>query len=509
MEVEADDSLQEFDTSITFNYISHSPRQQEANPFLGKQTAASQIVEGLLPFRKGVLNIPALDLLQISLRSIYDGLALAPSIISRSVVNASGLIFLNLLGNSQAHAAFGVYDSYFNIGYLIVCNFLLEKGSIGMSQAFGQGDFEKIKDIFTKSCLTFFLVSCCYILPLMCFPSQILTFLGFPAAISTLVGQYIALTLPFIAINSLSEILKIFCLSQSAEKIFGYSSIASTVINVIANYYVMVKLKYGVLGWIAVRTVLEVVNLIITLLVYMRTAPASRGFVQLHVALDGFWPFVCESLKFLLGVYPEFLGFHLTGYFIALSSDSNQMAAYYSTLNLSTLLFTVGIAFGITTRSRMNILIGMREIDASKNYYKFSVLFTAIIGLILGTTLYLLRFEAAQLFASSTPAMQSWFLRLQIVLLAISWSPLSFSTCSLGLKCLGKLNLMMALNFTFVLVLNLIFGLVVYRLGGGCDLQFANYEVFCVTFQLLCFVVSLSSDWSTILPASLHKKALK
>ena len=168
------------------------PPRAEVARLLGKDADdAWMAVEDLVQLKKGILQLPAAELAAISLRCLTNGLALAPSLISSTVINASTLVFLNLRGDSQSQAIFGIYDSFLGLSYQIVANMLLERGCILMSRALGQSDHLKIREVFSKCCLTYLLVFAAYILPLVLLAGDCLRLIGFQPDIAAQVHAYL------------------------------------------------------------------------------------------------------------------------------------------------------------------------------------------------------------------------------------------------------------------------------------------------------------------------------
>ena len=462
-------------------------------------TEVNEIVHLLMPFKNGLGAVPLGVATKVLFNSLYAVFSLAPSLIGRIVVNTSGLVFFNMIKDPEMQASFGVYDGYYFVFYFALITALLDKFSIEMSVAFGEKNYSKIKDIFTKSglvCLTLFLL---VILPMMGFSSLILTTMGISSDIASVVQDTTRLSIPLIAINMLSEYIKGFCLSQGHEKVFGYTSLASLTATIIANYFVIVKYKYGIHGWIYTKTANEFLTLIVTIVVYLNAVPESRGFVSLSTAMKGLGIFFYESMKFTFGLYPECLGFELTGFFVALTDNTDQIAAYYCAVNVTSLNFCLGFAFAIICRTRMNILLGMGEHQAAKNYFKFYVIFNMIVGGIIGLILYLCREFLVTIYSDSTEGMKQWFFKLLLIYTIVASTEISMNTIMICMKSIGKIGILLILSLMFPLVGNLVGGLAIHHYGLGCDFQFGNYMALCASLTILCLIIGLRSDWSKAL----------
>ena len=60
--------------------------------------------------------------------------------------------------------------------------------------------------------------------------------------------------------------------------------------------------------------------------------------------------FLWDSLQIMVGFYSIFLGFELNTYFIGLTHDQVEIAAYVAWNNIAGIVFTIGLGFGIISR---------------------------------------------------------------------------------------------------------------------------------------------------------------
>ena len=477
-------------------YKSSSFMKNDSVLEVNTESQANIIVKELLPFKDGVRAVPLKHILYIFFSSLYAVFSLAPSLIGRIVVNTSGLIFFNMIKDSRMQASFGVYDGYYFVFYFSLITSLLDKFSIEMSVAFGEKSFQKIRDIFTKAGLVCLILFVCVTFPMMAFSAPILTTLGISSEIADVVQDTTRMSIPLIGLNTISEYIKAFCLSQGHEKVFGWTSLVSLTLTIIANYFVMIEWKYGIHGWIYTKTANEFVTLIVTIVVYYKALPETRGFVPLSTAMKGFGGFFYDSIKFMFGLYPECLGFELTGFFIALTNNIDQIAAYYCTVNITSMMFCLGFAFAIICRTRVNILLGMGYHEAAKNYFKFYVGFNLFVGGIIGVILYLCRDLLVRLYSDSTEDMKQWFFKLIFIYAVVASTEIAMNTIMVGVKSIGKIGLLLTLNIMFPLVGNLVGGLIIHHYGLDCDAQFGNYMAICCFITILVLVIGLCSDWS-------------
>lgn len=459
---------------------------------------AYEIIKDLIPFEHGFCSLNTKQQLSILWQTLYSVLALAPSQFSRILIDTSGLIYLNQIGDKNSQALFGVFDTYYIVFYICLIGSLIDKFSIDISKAFGDKDFMRVREVFTKSSITTLMLFFLFTLPSMIFAEPFLRLIGIDEEKASSVQEITRYALPLIIVNMISEVIKSHCLALGHEQIIGYSSLITMVLTVGANYFVIVQYRLGIQGWILSKTGNEVVSLLIATLVYFRTPPETRGFVSLKQACSGFCSFFGDAMKYMLSVYPECLGFVLTLYFILLKNDDDQTAAYNCLVNITALVFCFGFAFAIVCRTRMNILIGMGKKSAAKNYFKFFIAFTFLIGSFIGGLLIVFRGYLALLFSNSTPEIKAWFYRLVLIYSTVAGIQLSINPILVGMKSIGKVGLLLFLNIVLSLMCSLSTGYILYRLGYHCDVQFGNYMILGNLLTIIVLIITLCSDWSKI-----------
>lgn len=465
---------------------------------LPEQECALEIVKDLLFFEKGVCNIGWMKALTSFGRIIYSALVLAPSLISRVLIDTSGLIFLNKCDDLRGQALYGIYNTYYVVFYFCLTNSLLDKFCIDMGTAFGQKSYNKMKNIFTKAGIVCLLYLICFTLPMLIFSGPILKLLAVQEDKANDVQNYTLYSIPMVTINLLAEYLKTVCLSQGNEQVFGYSSIVTTALTIGANYYVMMIQKMGIEGLILCKTANEFVTLLIVIIVYCRTLPEARGWVAFSQVKEKFGPFFWQAMKYMFSIYPEYLGYELTTYFIVRRQDDSQSAAFFSMMNICSMAFGVGFAFSAVCRTRINILIGLKNHKAAKNYFKFFCISAFIVGALTGVGVYLAKEPLAFVFTSINESTKHWFYKLAFIYLIIAGHELVMNTVLVGMKTIGRVDLLLILNTCISMLGNLTLGYLIYEQGYNCDMQYANYMGLCTALTATCLIFTLRADWSLV-----------
>src|SRR3990167_5626587 len=88
------------------------------------------------------------------------------------------------------------------------------------------------------------------------------------------------------------------------------------------------------------------------------TEPLTWGTAPWNEIQKGLGTYFVESFKYALGSYSEQLGVLISNYFVILTHDENQIAAFTIIETLSAPIYELGEAFSAVMRTRMNILIG-------------------------------------------------------------------------------------------------------------------------------------------------------
>ena len=377
--------------------------------------------------------------------------------------------------------------------------YLNERSSILMSQAFGDQNYLEVKNIFCKNGLMMVIIHFCIDLPFLIFSGRCLTFIGIEEDLANMVQEMTRMSIPLATINYLTESLKAFCLSQGHEKIFGVSYLAFSLLTIAANLYLMLGRGWRLEAWVLSKTICETCILMVAVYVYSCTEQKTHVFLSFSETIQDFGKFAWNSVKFMVGLSPDIISVEVTGYFILLFHDINQTSAFYSVLAVAALVHAIGIGYSIICRTRLNILIGMKEHAAARYYYQFCVFVTSLMGLLIGISAYACRERLANLFASSSDETRSWYLRLLFVYCLVGWPNFCLNTAIMGLKSLNKINIFIILNMISNVGLNTAIGLLIYYLNGNCIFILANCFISTsLTLSIAAFFISNYSDWSKV-----------
>lgn len=123
---------------------------------------------------------------------------------------------------------------------------------------------------------------------------------------------------------------------------------------------------------------------------------------------------------------------------------------------------------------------------------------TALFAISMVITIFVLRYRLASLFVGHSEESMYWFTSLAFYFLIFGCQPFLSLSAMIGMKSIGKVNLLVGLNFFFSGMATALGGFLCYRLGYMCDVQYAVYMVFQTLFTTTCFLVVSSKDWTQI-----------
>ena len=455
----------------------------------------SEIVKEWLPFQKGAFNHSMGYMAKMFWVVLSSSLTLAPSVISRQLFNTSGLAFFNMIGETTNQAVFGIFGSIYGVFFVGLMMNLLDKYGIAISTAYGEKNYNGCKIAMTKGLLISTFYFCLITLPVNLYCRPFLKAINIEDHVCDLVQDTCWLALPLMTASLLSEHLKTFCMSQGHESIFGYTSAVNLFVTIAANYFVIVKYRWGVPGWILTRTISEIVSLIVGLYVLTKTNSDTRGLCTWKEVKEGFLSFYWDSTLFMLGVYPEILGFQVVAVCIARTGDTNQVAAYYCVTNIGGIIYNAGRSFANIARTRINILMGMKRYIVARNTFRFIVACNVIFGGFIALILLLLRNQLDSFYSSSNPKVEKWFLMLLLAFIIGCPSEISLVLTTLGLQSVGRISLLLILNIIITFFGSLAGCFIMSVLGYDSFYIFGYYMCISTILNITCLVWCLNSNW--------------
>lgn len=461
-----------------------------------RQSAVYYVVEDWFEFSKGAFNHSYLFMGRLFMATLISSMTLAPSMLGRQLVNTSGFVLFNIINDTTSQAAFGVFDSLYFVFFVGLITTLVDKYGIGLSSAYGERKYNNCKVVMTKGLLTCFIYFCLVTMPVMLFCKPVLVSVGIEEEVAEIVQNTCWLAIPLMVVNMVSEQIKTFCMSQGHESLFGYTSIVNLVLTIGANYFVIVKYDWGVPGWVLTKTINEVITLLISIYVLYQTHPETRGLSSWTEVKDQYLSFFWDSTLFVLGVYPEFIGFELVALFIATAGDTNQVAAYYCVCNIASILYNGGSTFAIIGRTRVNILLGMKKYSTARNAFRFLLACNAIFGGLMALIVVAFKDWLESVYSSSNPEVEQWFLLLLMAYLIGCPSEMCINMTFLGMKSVGKIRLLLFITILIPLCGSFVGCWLLTKMGYNGFVIFGFYMILVVVLNIVSLVCCLNSNWN-------------
>ena len=459
------------------------------------------IVKDLIKFREGFIQLPTLYLLKSCMIHMRDAFYISWAMIDNPLFIAIGFYFLNMVGDPVQQASLALVNSCYLVFFIALELAVMDKLGISLSVCYGDKDYEELKKVFMQGILSTMIIMGCTSFPLSYFSGAILRSIGIDEEILVICQTSLRLMILVMMVQISSDIVRTFCMAQGQEHYFSYPSAASLLFGFIMSYYLMVKLDMRIYGMMLSKLMVHLLNLMIGLWVYFnKTEEKTRGLVKVSLALDGLGSYLASNINIAFGNYSEFIGFEVATFFVAQTMDQNQIAALGSCSTVSGIFYCLGISFSIICRTRMNIMIGMKELEAAKNYFKFAYFASVLTGVLLSCILLPWVSLISDLYASSTQEMRYWFGNVLTIYFFFLISELSTYTSFVGMKTINRVNYLTILNLVVMIVLNIFFQMIVsHTIGTRVDVSWFSLMICLFTINFVSFVICWASDWNECL----------
>ena len=473
-------------TTVTEEHAD-DPSNQQAQSMLGE----------LLKFEVPMSKLERASIVQSYKTIVKECLGIFPSIIGPPLVNAMGIVSINMTNRPDIQATFGLFNSYTLMFTIAVELSLMDKLGIDLSTSFGAKDYYNCKRDLTKGLiinLIFFSLGCA---PMMMFSEGILTSVGIAAENAVGVQRLTSMYIPVIFFIFVAEMLKTFCMAQGLEHYFGKIGMVNNGLNIIFNYVTIVHFGYGAEAIVIGRGIFSFTEILCGFyFVVDLTKRETRGLVTMQEALVNFRSHFLECLSFVFGTYSEFIGFEIATYFVALLHNNNMISAYSAVIAISGVIYCTGMAFAIICRTRINILIGMKKFEVACNYFDFFVKSAAGTGIVIGLVSAAFTPWVAASFASSNDEMYGYFVVVYLIYCSCMGSETSIYSSFVGIKTVGKVRELVKLNCITMIGFNGAICALCYFLRMGPGFTFLSVMSCLIVLNYLCYKTTIESDWS-------------
>ena len=455
-------------------------------------------IKNLLYFSQPLSKIPLKVMFCTLATLIKESLMVAFSTLGSQVMSSSGFIFLNMTDDLKGQSYLGIAFSFNLIFFYGFFLSLVDKLGIDISINYGSGDYEKTKKSLNQGIYTALFVFTCLTIPCFVFGKYLLIITGIDEDQANGCQEILYWMLIPNSLEIMLDLIRNYCMALGNEFIFGPTSLVAIIISVGCGYLFIVELKQGVFGWVLSRIIYEGLCLLVALWVmFTKTPPGTRGLLPFSKVKKGFLGFFCQSLKYAIGSYSEFLGYEIASLFVYRSNDEIQIAAYSAVLNISSIVYSSGESFAVICRTRMNLLIGKNLKQTSKNFFMFYIIGTLLFGVGLSAVFYLLRPYLVSAFASSDKNLSKLFDSLLQIYSIVFPFELTLTTAFMGIKTIGSINYLLFLNLFLLIGVNT--GTCYYwsiYLNKDAITIYANLITIFISVNLLCIIKVACTDWS-------------
>ena len=453
-------------------------------------------VKNLLYFSQPFSEIPLRVLAGTLLVVIWETFIISISTLGSQIIVGLGFVFLNYMERTEGQAALGIAFSFNLIFFYGFFLSLVDKLGIECSQTFGAKQYYKTKVITNQAmwaCIIFYFG---FTVPCFFFSVEIMTLINIDPAIALKAREILMALLAANLLELMGDFTRACCMAQGFEQVFGTTSLLAVVVSGISGWMLIVVMDLGVLGWVYCKVIYELICVSCACVIFNIIHADTRGFVGLSGVRKGFGAFFFECIKFAVGSYLEFIGTEITSFFVFLTHDNEQIAAYTAILNFASLFYSMGETFSIICRTRMNLLIGKNLKNTAKNFYIFFTFGVILFGSFIGGGVFLTRDLITKLYAGSSERMSHFFYYILTIYCIAIPSELSMTTSFMGVKTIGSIMFLLYMNSLFLIGGNTLYCIVatkVYEKGAiflFCGLQGIN-----ILINMICICKVVLTNW--------------
>lgn len=444
------------------------------------------------PFSQIPIKVMAVTLIVI----IWETLIISVSTMGSQLMVVMGFMSLNYMENTEGQAALGIAFSFnlvFFYGYYLS---LVDKLGIDCSQTFGAKQYYKTKVVTNKALWMCIITYLCFTVPCFLLSVPIMTFVKVDPAIAPKVRDILMILLGANLLELTADFLRAFCMAQGFEQVFGTTSLLAVVISSSSAWIFVVAMDLGVIGWVYSKIIYELICVVCAWVIFQITHNETRGFASISVVKEGFGSYFLESIKFAIGSYTEFIGIEITSLFVFYTHDNEQIAAYTSMLNFTSIFYSMGESFSVICRTRMNLLIGKDLKKTAKNFYIFFIFGVMLFGILMSGGVFLMRDLITEYFAGSNDRMTYYFYYILTVYCLALPSELSITTSFIGVKTIGSIVFLMMLNSVIYIACNTLFCYLATKYyNAGAIMLFAGLQGQVILMNLVCIAKVTCTNW--------------
>lgn len=260
--------------------------QEDTSP--SKRDTGDEMVRDLLRFEQPASLLPKILLLKNAISILWESALVATTMVGTHLINTIAIVLLNRHGAAREQAAVGLAIAYNLWFFEAIVISMFDKFGIDWSRSFGAKEYHLTKVYFNKGMLVMVGTFTLTTLPAYLFSEQILVFVGTIPELASPAARVLRTLAIADGIESVSKTIKVFCMAQGQEQIFGQTFIISFGAALASAYWFIVVQESGAVGWAYCKIVFESVNLLVCVLVLiLKTHPETWGFAKLETVRKG------------------------------------------------------------------------------------------------------------------------------------------------------------------------------------------------------------------------------
>lgn len=460
-----------------------------------------ELVEYLLPFKKGLTNVDTRILAIAAYKILKESLVFACLGIGQSVFIAINFSLLSKYKDEVMLTAFSLSISLHILFFMAMYWSSLDKIGIDLSLYTGGNNFHEVRRVFGKGLLTMLILFMSFTFPILFFSQTVLTLIGISKDVAGMCQFILRCRTPSMIVEVLGSVLRVFCMSQGQESVFGYTGLITAAFAMLVSYLTIEMSHLGVFGFILADFSCSAINLIICFSVYFQIPSYRRGLPSLSDACSGLCEFVGLTIKYAIGTYIEMIGQESITFFISLRHDNAQISAFSCIINVVSFGFRLGYAVASIIRTRVNILLGMKQAATAKSVFKFSFILSVFLGLVVSAILYFARNPIAQFYTSGLEDEKRNLVILLTIYSIMVPNELSIHASIGGMRTIKKANLLVLYSCMFALTLNLSVSTFIYNVYyeyANVGTLFTVLMIAVLFNNISCFITIIQFNWETL-----------
>lgn len=329
-----------------------------------------------------------------------------------------------------------------------------EKLGLALSQAYASKDFSRYKKYLCQCLLLGAIYWTVFALPLMIFMEHILLALNFlPELAVSIQGFYWKLALTEI-IRFAGDILMVIASSQGIETSFFWLLVTNSVLSISFMCFLCFYVGLTLDALVYAAALYHLVNLAIFLKVYLvECDKKSIGLVHFKAVLGDFCKYTTDWLGYFFGIWFEWVSYESTYFFVAMTKDIHQIAAFGSLTNIVYMVCTLQIGFRFGARSRINYLMAKGYIAAAKRCFYLFFIGVICLNILLGVLVYFVKEYIADFYAGNINETRVHLVRILAIYCFAMSADAVFGLLSLVARTIDHVGFGITMNVVFMICL--------------------------------------------------------